>query len=530
MKHKLYTPIKLLLFGYLVLTVVLPLVRLFMGIESESLKELFSSEQFLPMIVNSLLTTIPATVLSVLLSFSLAFAMHRCAAAGKSFFQIIFTLPMLIPSISHGMGLVLLFGDNGLLTNLLGINIGLYGYKGIIIGSVLYSFPAAFLLFQDALRYEDAHTYEAAAVLGIPKTRQFLKLTLPSLRGSITSAVLMVFTMIFTDYGVPLMAGGTVMTLPVYMYREVIGMMNYSGGAIIGGILLLPAMIAFFFDLRKEGEKVGSAIPKPLITEKKSLKDKCLFFVFTLFSLLVCLPLIAFLCLSFLKQYPINPTFTTAHIRKVFSSGVGLSLINSIAVALLTALSGTCLSYYAAYVTARSSRSLSNRCLHFISLLSMAIPGVVLGLCYVLSFHSLSLYSTIFILVVVNIAHFFSSPYLLAYHSLKKFHRNLEDVALSLGLSKLHLLFSVYVPSTIPTIIEMYSYYFVNAMITISAVSFLINFRTTPLSLMIPQLESQSFPEGTAIISILILLLNLLEKTLASVIRKVGEKQNIHCL
>lgn len=525
MKHKLFTPIKLLLFGYLILTVVFPLVRLFVGIDSESLRAILSSDQLLPMIGNSLLTTIPATIISVMLSFFLAFAMQRCSAPGKNFFLVVFTLPMLIPSISHGMGLVLLFGDNGLLTNLFGINVGLYGYKGIIMGSVLYSFPAAYLLFQDAFQYEDGQIYEAAAVLGIPKHRQFLKLTLPALKGSITSAILMVFTMIFTDYGVPLMTGGTIMTLPVYMYREVIGMMNYSGGAIIGGILLLPAMVAFFFDLKKEEAKVGSSISKPMISEPKPIRDRILFAVFSLFALLICLPLIAFLCLSFLKQYPVDPTFTTEHVRKVFSAGVGLHLINSIAVALLTALLGTCMSYYAAYITARSSGSPSNKCLHFISLLSMAIPGVVLGLCYVLSFHSLSLYSTIFILVIVNIAHFFSSPYLLAYHSLKKFHGNLEDVALSLGLSKLHLLFSVYIPSTIPTIIEMYSYYFVNAMITISAVSFLINFRTTTLSLMIPQLESQSFPEGTAIISLLILLLNLLEKAIASAVRKFGDKQ-----
>ena len=83
----------------------------------------------------------------------------------------------------------------------------------------------------------------------------------------------------------------------------------------------------------------------------------------------------------------------------------------------------------------------------------------------------------------------------------------------------MRMLTSVYVPSTLPTIVEMYSYYFVNAMITISAVSFLVTFRTTPLSLMIPQLESQSFIEGTALVSLMILVLNLIEKAIAFVIK-----------
>lgn len=76
------------------------------------------------MLKNSVLTTLISTVISVGLSFLLAFCIHRSGIRFKSIWSILFTIPMLIPSISHGMGLVLLFGDNGILTNLLGINIG----------------------------------------------------------------------------------------------------------------------------------------------------------------------------------------------------------------------------------------------------------------------------------------------------------------------------------------------------------------------------------------------------------------------
>ena len=107
-------------------------------------------------------------------------------------------------------------------------------------------------------------------------------------------------------------------------------------------------------------------------------------------------------------------------------------------------------------------------------------PVIVLGLSFSMTFKNMPFYSTIFILVIVNIAHFFSSPYLLAYNSLSKFNANLEDVSQTLGISKIRMLFSVYVPCTKATIIEMYSYFFVNAMITISAVSFLVNFQTMP--------------------------------------------------
>ncbi len=527
MKNRSFFSLKYLLVAYLSVTVILPILKLFSTIRGEHIGEIFSSAQFLPMLKNSLITTLIATAISVVLAFLLAFAINRSNIKFKAAWVVLFTVPMLIPSISHGMGLVLLFGDNGIITNLLGINIGLYGYPGIIMGSVLYSFPVAFLLFYDSFRYEDFTIYEAASVLGVSKGKQFLKITMPSMKQTTVSAVLSVFTMVFTDYGVPLTTGGTAMTLPVYMYREVIGMMNFSGGAVVGVVLLLPAVIAFLIDLKKSGSSSStSTVTKPYMIEENRRRDIAVYVLFGIALFLLCLPIIAFICLSFVKQYPIDMSFTFDNVKKLMSNGIGMYLVNSLAMALLTALLGTVLSYFSAFITARSGKKLSNQFLHFVSMLSLAIPGVVLGLSFVLTFKNVPIYSTLYILVLVNIVHFFSSPYLLAYNSLTKFNPNLEDVAKSLGISKMRMLTSVYVPSTLPTIVEMYSYYFVNAMITISAVSFLVTFRTTPLSLMIPQLESQSFIEGTALVSLMILIINLIEKAIAFFIKNWLQKKS----
>lgn len=525
--NKPFYSIQYLLLCYLAVTVLLPIGQLFATIRGEHISEVFHSAQFLPMLKNSVITTLAATVISILLSFLLAWLLNRSNVRMKSIFVVLFTVPMLIPSISHGMGLVQLFGDNGLVTNLLGWNIGLYGYKGIIMGSVLYSFPVAFLMFHDSFQYEDFTVYEAAGVLGLSKWHQFLTITLPSMQRTIVSAVLAVFTMIFTDYGVPLMTGGTAMTLPVYMYREVIGMMNFSGGAVVGVILLLPAVAAFLMDLRNSGiSESGSTVTKAYQIEKNTARDLAVYVIFAAVLLALCLPVLAFVLISFVKQYPIDMSLSLNTLYKLLSGGMGMYFINSLAIALLTSLVGTCLSYFAAFITARSGRRVAGKVLHFISMLPLAIPGIVLGLSFVLSFQGMFLYGTIFILVIVNIVHFFASPYLLAYNSLSKFNPNLEDVADSLGISRLRMLWNVYIPSTRSTIVEMYSYYFVNAMITISAVSFLFNFRTMPLSLLIPQLEAQSFIEGTAMVSLMILAVNLLEKGIAFAVKSAIERED----
>ena len=152
--------------------------------------------------------------------------------------------------------------------------------------------------------------------------------------------------------------------------------------------------------------------------------------------------------------------------------------------------------------------------LHLLSMFSLAVPGVVLGLAYVLYFNGTMIYNTIFILVLVNIVHFFSSPYLMAHNSLANFSSTFEDIADSLGISKTRMVLDVYIPNTKDTIMEIFTYFFTNAMITISAVLFLSNIMSMPLALLIPQLDAQSLIEPTALISLIILLVNIVFKFL----------------
>lgn len=508
MKHRSFRIAKLVLAVFLVVSVILPLVRLLVSVKPEDIQGVVQSPQFGTMIANSLITTSIATVISVVLAWGLAWCVNRTNIRFKSIFSVLFTLPMLIPSISHGMGLVLLFGDNGLVTNWLGINIGLYGYKGIVMGSLLYSFPVAFLMLTDAFQYEDYTVYEAANVLGLSKSQQFTSITIPNMNKTLISTVFAVFTMIFTDYGVPLVVGGKVLTIPVYMYREVIGLLDFSKGAIIGVILLIPAVIAFILDLKSNESGNASTVTKQFVIEKNKTRDRLAYAFCGITIFLISVPLMAFAYLSIVKQYPIDMSFSLENIVQAFELGVGGYLLNSLTIALVTSLVGLAVIYVTAYLTARSEKTFSTLVLHLISMISLAIPGIVLGLSYVVFFKGSWIYGTLIMLVLVNMIHFFASPYLIAYNSLSKFNEKLEDVAAVMGIGRIRMLLDVYVPCTMESMVEMFSYLFVNSMVTISAVSFLANFKNMPLALMIPQFDAQSLIEATAFISIIILFVN----------------------
>ena len=195
------------------------------------------------------------------------------------------------------------------------------GGLGIILGSVMYSLPISFLMFYDILKYEDALPYDVAETLGINKFHQFKDLTLPYLRKPLISIAFAVFTMIITDYGVPLMVGGHVKTMPVMMYEDVIGLLDFAKGSVIGAVLLIPAFIAFVVDYLNRSEATASFIKTPFCIRKNKKRDFFSYLFLSVISVFVLLPLLTFAFLSFVAKYPMDLSFTLDHVQRTFEMG-----------------------------------------------------------------------------------------------------------------------------------------------------------------------------------------------------------------
>ncbi len=510
-----------ILFAFVFIGMVfIPLIRMFSYMDADSIRNVVTSPVFGRAVTGSLVSALLGTIITVTVAFLLALCIKRTNVKLTGLFEIIFVLPMLLPSISHGMGLVILLGNNGILTRLLGLTTNIYGLGGIIAGSVLYAFPVAYLMLSDVLHYEDGSAYEAAAVLGIPKFRQFTAIMLPFLRKPLISVFFSVFTMIITDYGVPLMVGGKYTTIASVMYQEVIGQLNFSKGAAYGTFLLIPAVIAFVLDLVNKDRGNSGYVTRPCAISKKPLVCGVAYGYCGIVALITLLPLVAFMVLAFAKNYPNDLTFTLDNVLKTFQLRAGEYYLNSLLIAACTAVAGTVIAFMTAYLSARMKSKIS-RFLHLSSMTSAAIPGIVLGLSYVLVFQKTPIYGTVLILILVNIVHFIASPYLMIYNSMCKINENLEDVAHTMGVHRSRLIRDVLIPQCKGTILEMLSFFFVNCMMTISAVSFLANTGNKPLSLMINQFEAQMQIEYAAVVSLVILATNLLIKGLFRLLRNI---------
>ncbi|MBQ9370174.1 MAG: ABC transporter permease subunit, partial [Clostridia bacterium] len=318
---------KILIGVLLFVIIVVPISRMLFYIDGATFSSVLGSKQFGKSLVNSLTSTAVATVISILLGYALAWAITRTDIKCKYLFTILITLPMLIPSISHGMGLIILFGNNGVITRLFSSSHTIYGFWGVVIGSVLYSFPVAFIMIADILKYEDQSPYEAADVLGIPKIRQFTAITYPYIRKPMISVLFAVFTMIVTDYGVPLSVGGTFMTLPVMLYEAAVGQMNYAMGSVIGLVLLIPALVAFLFDLFNKDRANSSYVQRTYHT-KNALRDPIGYVIVGLCSFAVILVVFSFVLQAFASSYPNDLSFTLKHFENTFAKNGGKFLLN----------------------------------------------------------------------------------------------------------------------------------------------------------------------------------------------------------
>ena len=111
-----------------------------------------------------------------------------------------------------------------------------------------WTFPHAVLIISTALAISDMRLYEAAEVLKTSRVRTFFAVTLPGARYRLISATIVVFILVFTDFGVPKVIGGNFNVLATDIYKEVVGQQNFEMGAVVSVVLLIPAVIAFIID------------------------------------------------------------------------------------------------------------------------------------------------------------------------------------------------------------------------------------------------------------------------------------------
>ncbi|MDA8031969.1 MAG: ABC transporter permease subunit, partial [Alphaproteobacteria bacterium] len=202
-----------------------------------------STLRFWLLVRNSLGVSFTTMLITVPLAYAFAYALQRARIPFKPFLRLAVLTPLFAPSLVQAQGLILLLGRNGALNRFLGFELEIYGFYGIAIANALYNFPYAFLILSAALAIADARTYESAEVLGARPWRIFRTVTIPATRYGLVVTCFIVFTLSMTDFGNPIVIGGNFSVLATEIYNQVIGQAQFALGAVIGIVLLIPAVL-----------------------------------------------------------------------------------------------------------------------------------------------------------------------------------------------------------------------------------------------------------------------------------------------
>lgn len=488
------------------------------GVTLANFGEMLSQKGFGTAVANSMSVSVTSAVAATLLAFLLAYTIHYTNAPRpyKKFIRLAAQLPMLLPTITYGFAIIYSFGKQGLLTRLFGRQLfDIYGFNGLVIGYVIYTLPVSFMLLSNTMEYIDKKFIVVSRIMGDSPAKTFLQTIIRPLLGTFAASFVQCFFLCFTDYGIPESVGGKFEVVATVLYNEMLGSIpNFSNGAVVAIIMLIPSVVSIA--LLKFLERYNIRYNKISVVELKENKVRDILCsvatgivflcVFAVFAVIFIMP--------FIEEWPYRAVFTLEHFQSVFQDNTLTAVYkNSLFVAFMTAVVGLLLTYGCALASARSNlKGRTKQVIESTALVTNTVPGMVIGIAYMPVFSGTSLQNTFILIIICNTIHYFSTPYLMIKNALMKLNTSWEATAKLLGDSWSKTLIRIITPNMTSTLLEVFGYYFVNAMVTVSAVIFIAGAKTMVITTKIKELQYFMKFNEIFVLSILILLTNLCMK------------------
>ena len=488
------------------------------GIGLANYTSLLSQSSFWTALANSFTVSGISAAIATLMAFFCAYGLHftRIRPGVKKVIQIIVLLPLFLPSITYGFAVIYSFGRLGLISQLIAPPpFSIYGFWGLLIADVIYTLPPAFLILYNAFFYVDRNFITVSKLMGDGPWQTFYMTAIRPVVGSLLSAFILSFFLSFTDFGIPVSIAGEYEVIATQLYTTMMGAIpNFGEGAVIAMAMLVPSvasvvMLRWVDRFNFRYNKISKAE-----VSTNTFRDALYLLYYALISLALLSVFVVMFVVPFVKQWPYQPYFTLDVITRIVSdSSIWQVYEHSIGVALVSAAVGTIFCYAAALVKARSQLpSWCQTTMDSFAMITNTVPGMVLGIGFLFAMSGTPLANTFTILVLANLVHFFTTPYMMATSALSKMNAGWETTGALMGDSWIKTVSRVIVPNSLPTLLQMFQYFFVSAMVTISAVVFLTGARTMLLTTKIKELQYFEKFEEIFVLSLLVFLTNVAAK------------------
>jgi len=498
------------------------------GIDFTNLIEIFTSTQLREAFLGSFHISIVASILATIIGFVFAYTVNftNVSSKYKRFIEIIVNIPMLTPTIVYGFILIFTFGRQGFLTRILGFQLfDIYSFTGLLVGFLIYTVPISFMLINNSMKYIDSKFFIVSELMGDSKLKQLKNTLFMPLLTTLGISLVQTFFLSFTDFGLPASIAGNRPLIATTLFNQMMGAIpDFNRGAIIAIAMLLPAIISVSLMLYLKKYDVKYDNISRVQPKKSSSRDLFFFIATAIPTLFVVLTFFSILVVVFTNSYPFDLGFTTQHfIHTLINDDNSRVYFTALELAFLSAIFGIILSFSAALLVRRTGLNKNLAAIiDAFSHITNAIPGMVMGVSFMFAFLGTTIQNTMTILVLCNVVYFFSTPFNMATQTLEKLPAHYERTATLLGDNYFKSLFKVIIPNCKKTLVEMFSYIFIHAMTTISALIFLVGVNTQTITTRIVELQNFNRFTEIFVLAILLIVTNLVVKNVLGFIANSG--------
>lgn len=499
------------------------------GFDLTSYRRILAGGSLLTSLTNSFQLALIAATLSTLIAYLFAYVFAYMDVPFKKLFNGIAILPVISPPFVIALSAILLFGRQGFITReLLGItNANIYGLQGLILVQTLSFFPIAFLVLAGLLKSISPAIEEASENLGASRLQTFFKVTLPLSMSGIANAFMLVFIQSLADFGNPITIGGGYTTVAKEIYLQAVGSYDIQAGAALAVLLLTITAVVYAIQKYWVGNRSYVTVTGKPGAGRRMIKSGwprtvlfgfCLFLSFTVVLFYILVPVG-----SFIQLWGINYSFTLDHYRVVFSLGQK-AIKDTLFLATIATFIAGFMGMIIAFLLVRKN-FLGKRFVEMVSMLSIAIPGTVLGIAYIISFNQapLAITGTAMIIVAAFVVRAIPVGIRSGMTSLQQIDPSIEEAATNLGASQSKVFFGIVLPLIKPAFFSGLVYSFVKSMTAMSAVIFLVSARYNVITASIlSQVESGRIGVASAYCTLLILIMIAAMLFLHLVVSRMG--------
>ena len=485
--------------------------------------------------INSLVLAVLVGFLSTAFALVLALAVQRGQYRGLgAVAKVMSVLPIVTPPFVIALALVVLFGRTGLVTTFLSETFGLprtrwiYGLPGVTIAQVLSFTPIAFLILSGAIAAISPTLEEAAQTLRASRMRVFRTVTWPLLRPALAAAFLLGFVESLADFGNPMVLAGSYEVLSTKIFFAIAGAQHDPGrAASLAVVLLMFTLIAFWLQQRwlgrasyvSVGGKGDGGLPAQL---PDGLRWACTGTAIAWIGFTLACYAVIFIG-GFVKDIGRGEmTLVLTHIQEGFGidwSGLKPhftgsawdSFFTTIEVAAIAAPLTAIVGLLSAYVITRH-RFAGRASFEFLTMVSFAVPGTVIGVAYIVAFNvaPLELTGGLAILILCFVFRNMPVGVRAGIAALAQIDKSLDEASSTLRASTWRTLTQIVLPLLKPAIVATLVFSFTHAMTAVSAVIFLATAKYNLSTVyIIGRVEAGEYPLAIAYSTVLMLFMLL---------------------